>query len=152
MNRRPEEALPVLEASLVLRRRYWPLNEKCMLITQTNIASCLADQGRNDEALGLRRELYARRAALLGASHERTILSGVCVTYSLIELGLLAEAKESSTKLLLAAQSLGSDHDLTLRINLNLASALTKSPGRTRDDLRLNQRGAASTRPVSVST
>ena len=46
-----------------------------------------------------------------------------------------------------ARRSLGSDHFLTITLNRHLATTLAYAPGRTRNDLRLNQTlGAAATR------
>merc|ERR1712129_61314 len=46
---RPKEALPVLEANLALRRRYWSRDDSFIMIAQANLANCLADLGRLDE-------------------------------------------------------------------------------------------------------
>ena len=147
-NGRPEEALAVFEANLVSRRRYWSHREGAILAAQANISSCLGELGRCDEALVLRREIYARRVATLGVSHEVTILNGGNVVISLNHLELWEESKKLASDQLLPAarRSLGADHDLTLRLNQNLAAALANDPRRTRDDLRLNQRGVASPR------
>ena len=67
-----KEALPVLEANLALVRRYWSQSEDAILTAQTNLAACLDELGRDDEALVLKREVYARRVATRGVSHERT--------------------------------------------------------------------------------
>ena len=145
---RPEEALSVLEASFALRRRFWSHDERAILIAQSSLASCLADLDRHDEALVLKRKTYARDLALFGASHEDTIVDGGNVVISLNHLELWEESKKLASDQLLPAarRSLGADHDLTLRLNQNLAAALANDPRRTRDDLRLNQRGVASPR------
>merc|ERR1712129_328270 len=134
---RLEEALPVLEASLALRRRRWSSDENQILIAQGNVASCLADLGRNDEALVLKREVFARYVAVLGASHERTIQSGCNVAVSMKKLGQWEETRQFVRNQLLpeARRSLGSNHDSTLRIHQILANALRFDPEHTRDDL-----------------
>ena len=38
---RSAEALPVLEANLALKRRYWSHDENCILLAQSNLTSCL---------------------------------------------------------------------------------------------------------------
>merc|ERR1712032_434370 len=48
-NKRAAEALPVLEAELALKRRYWSRNEENILCAQSNLASCLGQLGRRDE-------------------------------------------------------------------------------------------------------
>ena len=140
---RPKEALPVLEASLALRRRYF--SEEANLVAQTNLAVCLGDLGRDDEALVLKREVYTRRVATLGASHENTFSSGNNLANSFNKLGLWSDAKTLLVDQLLPAarRSLGSDHRVILCMNETLVAALTSNPERTRDNLRLNRVDAA---------
>merc|ERR1712129_349535 len=128
---------PVFEADLALCRRYWSHDENFMLISRTSLASCLADLGRHDEALVLKREIYARRVVISGVSHERTIQAGVSLAQSLKSLELWNEAITLLRDPLLPAarQSLGSDDHVTLALHQNLASALQDSPKCTRDDL-----------------
>ena len=137
----------MLEACLALKRRYWSHDEQGILVAQIALANCLANIGRHDEALLLKREVYA----MGGTSHERTILSGTCLAASLLELELWDEAKTFVSDPLLprvARRSLGADHDTTLLLNEYLARALKQKPEHTRKDPRLNQYGAASTRPA----
>ena len=145
---RPEEALPVLEANLALRRRYWPHAEQAVLAAQANAACCLDDLGRFDEALVLKREIYARRVATMGVSHERTILSGNNLVASLEQEMLWNEAKTFLCDELLPAtrRMLGDDHNTTLVIRRNLGDVLRGDPESTRDHLRLNT--ARRRRPV----
>ena len=133
---RSEEALPVLEASLALTRRYWSRDEKSILCAQSGLANCLNRLRRHDEALVLQRDVYARFVAIKGLSHERTILAGSNLVGSLNNLKLWNESKPLLCDLLPAArQSLGSDHDLTLGLHYSLAVALVNNPGRTRENL-----------------
>ena len=159
LSQQPEDALPVLEATLALMRRHWSHDEQGILAVQHNLATCLQDVGRRDEALVLLREGYARRVATLGVSHERTILCGSNLVASMLSLKLWDEAKSFGRDRLLpvARQSLGADHDETLKINHRLAAALANNPERTRDHLRLNQhqsvlaRGLISTQATTCS-
>ena len=138
LNRQPEEALPMLEACLALRRRYWPRSVGMILSAQTNIASCLSALGRHDEALVLKREVYARRVATRGISHLDTIFTASNIVASMLSLELWDEAKSLGRDHLLpvARQSLGADHDETLKINHRLAAALVDHPESTRDHPR----------------
>ena len=151
-----EEALTVFEANLALVRRYWSHDEAVVLSVQTNIAVCLSGLERDDEALALKRGIYAKEVATLGVSHKNTILDGNNIAGTMLDLQLWDEAKAFIRDQLLptAQTSLGPDDDLTLLLNQNLAIALRNDPGHTRNDLRLNQHhpGAASTRPVFIST
>merc|ERR1712129_105064 len=92
-NERLEEALPVLEVNLALRRRFLPREAEDMLKGQTNLANCLACLGRRREALILAREVYSRTLAWLGASHKDTIGSGCNLAVSLEHLGYSEESK-----------------------------------------------------------
>merc|ERR1712129_640315 len=80
---RPEEALPVLEANLALNRRYWSHDEQAILCAQSSLANCLAELGRESEALALRRAIHAKEVATFGISHEDTILGGSNIVVSL---------------------------------------------------------------------
>ena len=135
-NERSAEALPVLEAFLALNRRLWPHAEHAILNAQASLAVCLQNLGRCDEALVLRREIYANYVAMFGVSHEHTIVSGS-------NLAMSTKPHEAKTlvrdQLLPAArQSLGPDHNLTLGLGEILVAALANNPDCTRDDLRLN--------------
>ena len=137
VNERPDEALPALEATVALKRRYWPHNEGSILIAQSGLASGLAALGRHDEALVLKREIYTRRVATLGVSHETTLLDGNNLAISLTKLELWDESITLQRDQLLPAarRSLGADHESMLDLNYDLAWALRRNPERTRNDL-----------------
>ena len=134
-NQQPKDALPALEAYVALNRRYNG-DANAVIAAQTNLTNCLTQLGRRDEALALSREIYENRAAMLGASHEDTILSGVNLSSSLRDLGRFDEVKSLvRDKLLPAArQTLGADHNFTLKANQRLIDVLVNDPKRTRDD------------------
>ena len=144
---RPEEALSVLEGHLAVLRRHWPHEEEASHHSQINRAICLFGLGRNDEALVLRREIYARDVAIFGSSHERTLLDGNNLGISLNKLELYDEARSLLRDQLLPAarRSLGPDHDTTLKLSHNLAENLYLNPEQC-DDLCLNRRGVDATR------
>ena len=152
-NGRPEEALAVLKAQLALCRRYWP-NAQYIHTTQCNIASCLTLLGRHDEALVFDREIYERRVATSGVSHESTILSGNNLVVSLRYGAQFSEAKTLLREQLLpvARQSLGSDHNLTLTLSEQLSEMLEEDPAATSDDLRFNRHRPASTISTQATT
>ena len=136
----------MLEAALALFRRYardWS-DEDWVITGQGNLANCLYELNRHDEALALNREIYA--SAALGVSNERTIMCGVNLASSLLGLELWDEAAPLLRDQLLPAarRSLGADHHLTLGVNQNLATGLADNPECTRDDPRFNRprRGA----------
>ena len=152
-NQRSAEALAVFEVNLAVRRRFFSQHEITILITQTNIAGCLKQLGRLDEAHVLERKIYARRVATLGASNERTLLSGSNLLISLDKLRRYDEVTSFARDLLpVARQSLGADHTITLNISQSLAAALQSNPQRTCDDLRLNQTSRDATRLLNFNT
>jgi len=120
---------------LALSRRY-PSRGEYILVLQGNLANCLDNLGRRDEALVLEREIYARQMAVQGLNKD-SIISGLNLAASLGKSQLWDEAKALTRDRLLPAalQLLGADHHLTLTLNLNFAGALAQSPERTRDDL-----------------
>jgi len=142
---RRAEALPVLEAKLALNRRYWSHDVQNILDAQSNVSTCLAELGRHNEALVLKREVYARRVATVGVSDKRTLLDGLNLSQHFLRPGLWAEGITLLRDHLLptARRSLGSDDDITLCLNTNLAAAFSNNPECTRGDLRLNQHESA---------
>ena len=132
---RPDEALPVLEANLALMRRYWSRDKGNIFTTQANLASCLADLGRLDEALVLERDIYAKQVASLGVSHQDTIGCGLNLAISLVMSKRYEQAKFLLSDQLLPAarRTLGADHDLTLKLNNTLVGALYDDPEGTRE-------------------
>ena len=136
-NGRYTEALPVIEASLAFRRRWWSHEEEFIRTGQCHLAACLGGLGRYDEALVLYREIYAREVATLGVSHEHTIGTSCNIANALVHLKLLDDAKKMYRDQVLPAarRSLGADHNFTLIISRNLAIVLYDDLERTRDDL-----------------
>ena len=134
---------------MALERRYWS-DHPAVLGVQGNLAWCLDEVGRVDEALVLYREVYANWVALRGVSHESTILSGCNLAISLGNIDCYHDESRRLSRALLytARQSLGADHNLTLKLKA-VAVALVNDSERTRADLRLKQHDAAVTRPES---
>ena len=85
---------------------------------------------RNDEALVLYRQIYARRVEKEGVSHLATITSALSLA---VALGSLKHWDEAISllrdQLPVARRSLGADHHLTL-----LNKSVTADPERTRDN------------------
>mmetsp|Transcript_26771 Transcript_26771/g.82355 ORF Transcript_26771/g.82355 Transcript_26771/m.82355 type:complete len:211 (+) Transcript_26771:3-635(+) len=133
---RPDEALPVVEATLALKLRYFSHNDDLVFDTQCTLASCLDDLGRYGEALALKREVFAKIVASLGISDACTLMSGNNLVVSLNRMRLWEEAQTLVRDQLLpvARRTLGPDHDVTLRLNHNLAEAIRTKPGFNRDD------------------
>jgi len=134
-NQQFAEALPILEASLTMRQRQ-RRDKRDIFVAKSNLAHCLDDLGRSDEAIVIQREVYAGWVALLGVSHQRTILGGFNLCVSLDRSDLWDEARQFLRQLLPAAlRSLGADNDLTLLLNQLLGGVLTNNSDCSRDDL-----------------
>ena len=130
----------MLEANLALNRRYWSHDERGILNAQDSLGSCLAAVGRDDEAIALRREVFARSETVWGVS-EQSIVTGLNLSISLMRQGLWNEIKSFlRDQLPVARQTLGADADLTLKLQKVLAGALCDDPDHTRTDLRGTRR------------
>ena len=137
---KPEDSLSVLKKVLALRRRFFhPI--KGVLELQTNIAGCLSELGRSDEALVLFREIYKKSAVAFGVSHEVTLVNGSNLVTLMHRASLFDETRHFLRDQLLpeARRSLGADHDVTLKIRQCLSATLFENPNGTRDEPRLNQ-------------
>ena len=135
---RPEEALPVLEASLALYRRYWSHDERGILIAQNAVANCLYELGREDEALDLEREIYARDVAMHGADHQESLVAANNIIFALVKNGSKFDEARAfgREQVALARRALGADNSLTLSIEQGNARSQWKDPDATRETLR----------------
>ena len=122
---RHEERLGVLEAEMAaLRRR--GTSEIHILRTKNNTAVCYQNLGRHEEALGLRREVYAAFRVMLGESQEETLIAAHNLGLSFIKLKRFAEAKSTLLKPIADAQrTLGDDHATTLDLRDVFGEALS---------------------------
>mmetsp|Transcript_16709 Transcript_16709/g.47733 ORF Transcript_16709/g.47733 Transcript_16709/m.47733 type:complete len:376 (+) Transcript_16709:346-1473(+) len=129
-----EDALTVLEAELAMKRRLGS-SEQNILVAQTNIALCYYKLGRHQEALDLRREIYARGLAL-GVPSKDLFIDVLNLSWSMKECGLCAESKSFLREQLPAARrALGADHDTVIQLRWQHADALRLSDGASRDDV-----------------
>jgi len=130
-----EDALSVGEAELAMKRRVGA-PEASILVVQGNLADTYEDLGRFEEALRLKRDVYARRLMLYGEENEGTIIAGYNYATVLVKLQRHKEAKSLSRKTMpVARRVLGETHEVTLRMRSNYAAALVNG-GATLDDLR----------------
>ena len=86
------EALTAFEGDLAMMQRI-RAPEFMMQSQKTNVANCYDYLGRKDEALVIRREIYAWRRINLGFSNDLTQTAALNVSHSLIESGRIPEAK-----------------------------------------------------------
>ena len=131
-----EDALPVQEAELALKRRLGA-DEDDLLIVQGNLAGTYLQVGRKEQASRMLRIVHAGRLELHGEEHRETLRAAVCYASSSISLQRFEEAKLLMRKAIPVAQRVVDESDiLMLTMRLNYATALHDSPSSTLDDLR----------------
>ena len=131
-----EDALSVGEAELAMKRRLG-VTEESILITQGNLAVTYSALRRDEEAMCLRRDVYAARLRLHGEEHRQTLIAANNFANSLIFLKRFGEAKSLLRKTMPAARRiLGDSDEDTLRLRWTYARAFHEDPSATLDDLR----------------
>jgi hypothetical protein len=131
-----EDALSVQEAELAMKRRLGT-PEDDVLVTQSNLANSYEMLGRDEEALGIRQDVYSGRLKLDGEEHCHTLLAANNYAGSLIGLKRFEEAKALLRKMLpVARRVLGNNDQVTLMMRGCYAEALCRDPAATLDDLR----------------
>ncbi len=131
-----EDELPVREAELAMRRRLFD-SEDLLLVTQGNLACTYHQLGREEEALSIRRDVYAGYLKLFGKDHEETLREAGNYAATLKDLRRFEEAKALLRELIpVARRALGALHITTLRVRWTYAQTLYKDDAVTLDDLR----------------
>ena len=134
--RHNEDALPVREAELAMRRRNGDPEEN-ILTVQSNMAITYGEIGQGEKALSMERDVYSGYLKLDGGQHSSTLRAANNYAISLRDLQRLEEAKSLLRKMLpVAHRVLGADNRLTLQMRTNYAMTLYKDEGATLDDLR----------------
>ena len=130
-----EDALPVREAELAMKRRLG-VPEENLLGTQSNLAITYNQLGRDEEALSMKQDMYSRRLELNGEEHESTLIAAQNYAASLISLKRSEEAKSLLSKATpVARRALGEDHIRTLELSWSYAMALYEDDAATLGDL-----------------
>ena len=130
------DALSVREAKLSMEQRLGT-DEDNLLVSQCNLANSYEMLGRDEEALGIRQDVYSGRLKLNGKEHESTLLAANNYAASLKDLKHSDEAKSLLQKTIpVARRVLGEGHELTLTMRWLYAEALYEDPDATLDDLR----------------
>ena len=131
-----EEALPVQEAELALRRRLGG-DEHNRLISQGNLAGTYRTLGRLEEALQLQRDVYSENLKINGEDKNKTLIAACNYASCLLDLQRFEEARSFLRKTVpVARRSLGESYVLTLIMRTVYAKALYKDAGATLGDLR----------------
>ena len=128
-----EDTLSVREAELSMRQRLGDTAQH-ILVAQTNVANSYASLGQLEDSLRMEREIYTGTRAAFGELHVDTFMTINNLTYSLVSLHRVDEAKRwLSEHIPRAIEALGEDNVETLKLRMNLVDALTHDAAR--DDL-----------------
>ena len=133
---RYEDAFSVEEAQLAMMRRIGA-SAQSILTVQGNLANTYQNQGRLDEALSMRRNMYSGRLKLDGEQDERSLIEANNYAALLNQLERFEEGKSSLRKMIPVAQRvLGEINDITVRMRWLYAEALYRDPAATLNDFR----------------
>ena len=131
-----EEALSVREAALSMARRLGGPAEH-ILTLQGNLANLYGQLGQKEQALRLRRDVYAGTLRLHGEENEHTLIEANNYAMNLLDLRRYEEVKPFLRKMLPVAQRVLTDsHLITLKMRCCLAMALHDDPSATLGDFR----------------
>ena len=131
---RNNEALAVHKMDLASLRRLKPNGQADILVAQTNVANAYASLGQLEDSLRMEREIYTGTRAVFGELDVDTFMTINNLTYSLVSLHRVDEAKRwLSEHIPRAIEALGEDNVETLKLRMNLVDALTHDAAR--DDL-----------------
>ena len=123
------------ETQLSMLQRDADASEEEILYVKSNLANSYGGLKRHEEALGLRRELYARAVAL-GYRADRILHDALDLAISLTNAGNRTEAKSFIREQLpKARRALGEEHEVVLRFRSTYAHLISVFTGVTRDDL-----------------
>ena len=127
------ERVGILEAKLAIEVRLGTL-EEAVLNTKNNMAHCYDQLGRTQEALELRREIYASSADVIDATHRFVFAMNLAISY--IETGRVRDAKSFLRKQLPEAlRALGSEDRIYIKFRWTYAQALFLNDRASRDDV-----------------
>jgi hypothetical protein len=131
-----EDALSVLEARLsTMTRLGAPLENR--LSVQSNIANTYRRLGRDEETIGVLRDVYSGYSRHLGEENGHALMAATNYAITLVEMQHFKEAKPLMRKTIpVVRRVFGENHEVTLRMRWTYAKALYASPGATLDDMR----------------
>ena len=131
-----EDALSVREATLSMARRLGGPAEH-ILTVQGNLANIYGQLGQKEQALRMRRDVYAGTLRLHGEENEHTLIEANNYAMNLLDLRRFEEVKSFLRKMLPVAQRVLTDsHLITLKMRCCLAMALHDDPSATLGDFR----------------
>jgi tetratricopeptide (TPR) repeat protein len=141
--RRPADAIPLFEQTLVVRERLLGPEHPDTLTTQNNLAAGYQEAGRVGEARLLFELTLAARERLLGPSHPSTLISLGNLAAAYRDEGRADDALRLFEQTLKGREAvLGADHPDTVTARVNLAAAYRQA-GRIADAIPLVERTLA---------
>ena len=131
-----KDALSVREATLSLVQRIGT-TENNILGVQGNLANLYGRLGRHESALRIKREIYARRVELYGATDEDSLLAAGNLASTLVEdLEQFDETRAFlQDRIPEAIGALGKNHDLTFKLQRMHAQCLFENAGASLEDV-----------------
>ena len=130
------DTLSVGEAELSMLLRLGASQDD-MLMAQTNLANTYAELGRDDEAMGLRRDVYSEYLKLKGEEHMYSLQAANNYATSLLDRHRYAEARSLLHRTIPVAQRvLGASNEFTLKMRGCHADSLCWDPSATLSELR----------------
>ena len=131
-----EDALPVQEAELSMRRRVGT-SEHNILIAQGNLALTYKALGRLEPALPINRDVFLGFLKLYGEEHSETLREANNYAALLLCLERYGEARKLMRKLTPAARrALGESDAITLQMRWTYGEVLYNDPAATLEHLR----------------
>ena len=131
---RTEERLQILMSQLATATRLGYSEERILSI-KMSIANCHGEMDREEEALALHRDVYARRVAL-GASSKKVFINALNLGSSLMNLQRYAEARSFILEQLPKARSaLGVEDDIYAKLRWSYAVCLHRNDGASLHEL-----------------
>ena len=112
-------------------------NVTSMLVVQGNLANTYQYLARLDDALRLRREVYAGVLKINGEKHIVTFIEATSLSNLLVDLERNEEAKSLLRRMLpVARRVIGENTEVTIRMRQIYARSLVPRAGAALDDLR----------------
>ncbi len=126
------------EAELAHTTRYDPDHTQALLAVRDNIASCLSELDRNEEALALLRDIFAETRDVFGVEDEETLEAAYSLSTVMVEhdcAGCVQFFREFNL-IETAARVHGTDHEIVLRYRRVYARALYSGKNAPLSDVR----------------
>mmetsp|Transcript_16707 Transcript_16707/g.47723 ORF Transcript_16707/g.47723 Transcript_16707/m.47723 type:complete len:382 (+) Transcript_16707:346-1491(+) len=130
------ERLGLLESQFALMQRS-RVNREAILAAQGNMANCLEDLGRIEDAIELSVQVHSGMKALRGNRHTNTIICGLNLAASLQSKGRTTEAQSLAAEYLPISESVFGPLDVnTLGLRSTYLRARCRDPDISLDDWR----------------